>query len=93
MTPEGETAVERAARAIVRQRTRGDTSPQGVRGPAAEEILDDVADDVEDWCRLARLALDRARELLGEDPEPEGAPLAQREPSTLEPISSPPRGR
>lgn len=82
MTPEQEAAVDRTARAVV----RADGNDLGARsaGTAPGDHLDEVAEDLEEWCRLARRALDRAAEIRGEDPEPEGRPVAQRTPSTLE---------
>lgn len=83
MTREEEAAVERAARAIVRADGGNELGARGA-GTAPGDLLDDVADDLRDWCALARRALDRAAELRGGDPEPEGRPVAQRSPSTLE---------
>lgn len=84
MTDEEEAVVERAARAALRCRD----SDGDYRGTTADEILQEVAEDVDEWCRLAREVRRRVREIRGEEVR-EGLPEGRRTESTLEPISSP----
>lgn len=88
MTDE-EAVVERAARLVLRYR---DSEEGEYRGTTADEVLREVAEDLDEWVRLARRALRRVREIRGEE-RVEGVPPRARKESALEPVSSPGPGR
>lgn len=82
---EEQALVERAARAIIRCAE----SDGPYRGTSAEKIIDEAAgEDLDEWCRLARKAQRRAREIR-EETIREGIPPRKRITSSIEPVYSP----
>lgn len=83
MTPEEERqVVEDAAREILRYEDRDGGRYHGRSAvEVVEEALDDA--DLDEWCRLARRALRRARQLRGEEPRPKGCPPKTRRESEV----------
>lgn len=84
MTPEEERqVVEDAAREVLRYENRGGGRYHGRSAvEVVEEALPDDADP-DDWSRLARRALRRARQLRGDEPRPKGCPPKTRRESDV----------